>query len=65
MTTSLFQHAQNRSVRPRRPIADTPRVSATTGQVKTSYLSFTVPATPGRTVTTAELVLYRTGHHLG
>ncbi len=118
MTTSLFQHAQNRSVRPRRPIvrtglgvalvsaaatasavvctgtasaqttstltlkatgdayvsasapasnygtADTLRVSGKTGQVKTSYVSFTVPATPGRTVTKAELILNRTGRHL-
>jgi hypothetical protein len=40
------------------------RITSKTGQTKTSYLAFTVPATPGKTVTKAELVVHRTGHHL-
>jgi hypothetical protein len=43
---------------------DTLRVTSQAGQAKTSYLSFTVPATPGQRVSKAELVVKRTGHHL-
>ena len=43
---------------------DSLRVTSRPGQVKTSYLAFTVPATPGRRVDAARLVLTRTGHHL-
>lgn len=43
---------------------DTLRVTSAAGQAKTSYLGFTIPATPGQTVTKAELVVQRNSHHL-
>ena len=39
---------------------DTLRVTSKAGETKTSFLSFTVPATPGRIVTKAQLVLQQT-----
>ena len=40
------------------------RLTERAGAAKTSFLSFSVPATPGQTVTKAELVLQRTTRHL-